>query len=863
MRLSAIVLIVMFLSGTIRAESPAKCSEKTIDEYSLELLDPPKGRVWRRFDNKTGSFSLVLSGGGARGLAQIGVLEVLEENGLRPNLVVGVSMGAIVGGLYSAGYTPAQMREILKKTRWNDLIYDSPKRTKLFQTQRMATEKFLLHLRFRNFRPYIPEGISAAQMISTLLIMQCAAPNYAADGDFDRLAIPFRTVATDLRTGAPVVFKGGDLAVALRASSAIPLFLAPIENEGDLLADGGLNYPIPVEIAKAISDDKIVAVDATADLEYPHELDNALLILDQTTTIMSEDKKKYERKLADIVIKPDLTNRGSYDFDQLDSLIEAGRAATVDRVQEIEALPEQDLPVEQRYCIAKITSSAPLEIVEGDSITLSDLQTIAADVYSEGIYSGVKIAYSLAKDSIELEIVTELNRPLIAVKFSGVRSVDSDSLESLFEIDSLKPANLMQIDSILTHIERGFKDEGFDLAHISFAAFDGGALGVIFDEGIIEKVEISGNKRTKDWLIRSYSSFKIGQKFENARLENAINNLHATNLFESVIPKLERGDSSAVVKLQLVEKPYFGIRLGSRFDVVNGVEGAIEVGDDNLFGIAWRLNCGVSGGGRRWATYARTETDRIAYSFLTGSATLFAQGTEFDIWADDTVSETHSLNFYGLKLSLGQQIKRFGTVFVEVGSEYVEFGPERTNLKEYPLNRLTIRSLVDTFDDKQFPKDGKYHESYYMMSQDILGGEFSFTKAYAGFQSYWTWSDPITFHPYAIGGFATGGLPYFEQFELGQDMPFWGFRGDERRGNSLFKAGFDLRANPMDPVFIYAGVACGRTWQKDDKLHLDELIWGWGAGWGIATPLGPLKLYWGTNTEKLQQIDFSLGYNFD
>ncbi|MCK5832318.1 patatin-like phospholipase family protein [bacterium] len=860
--LYSILAGVFFLSCTIiiADDSP---TEESVGKIEVSFSDPKDGRIWRHPSADKNDFTLVLSGGGARGLSQIGVLEVFEEHDLHPSAIVGVSMGAIIGGLYSAGYNTSQLNQIVHQIEWGDLIYDSPKRTKLFQTQRMATERFLVHLRFLNFRPYIPEGISAANRISSLLVLYCAAPNFAANGDFDRLQIPFRAVTTDLRSGKPLIFSEGDLAVALRASSAIPLFLSPLEIDSILLADGGLLYPIPVEIAKVLSSAKIIAVDATADLNYSRALDNALYILDQTTNIMAEDKKKYERKLADILIEPDLGSQGSYDFDNIDSIIEIGKKAAETKLEDIKEILEYKDNNITIYTISSIDNGDLIGLISGNKISISTLKNKLNELYSQGIYKDVAIDYAVSHDTMNLQVHVELNPPLHGIKMVGVESFDVDTFISKFVIDTTQPANHREIDSLLSSIEDFYKSKGFDLSHIYFAAVDAGTLGIIFEEGLIEDIRIEGNNRTKDWVIRSFSDLEIGKKYQNRLLENTMSNIHATNLFESIIPRLERGDSGVVVLLELAEKPFLGIRLGARYDILNGVEGAVEIGDDNLFGIAWRLNFGINGGSRRWNIYSKIETDRIWRSFIAGNTTVFAKGTKYDLWQADTISETYDIYLYGIKLSLGQQIKRFGTLFLEIGSEYVVFGPEKSNHKEYPLNRFAIRSIVDTFDDRQFPRHGKYHESYFMISKDILGGEYSFSKSYASFQSYWTWTEALTFHPYVMGGYMSGGPPFFEQFELGQDVAFWGLRGDERRGNSFFKMGFNFRVNPMDPVYIFSGVTSGRTWQKDDKLELKETIWGWGAGWGIATPLGPLQLSWGTNTEKLQQINFSFGYNYD
>ncbi|MCD6501434.1 patatin-like phospholipase family protein, partial [bacterium] len=722
--------IFLLLLGSSLFAAPKLEADSSDYTYNLRLGNPRMGRVWRPPMRKGADVALVLSGGGARGLSQIGVLDVLDENGIRPGLIVGVSMGAVVGGLYAAGYSPAQIEDAVRKIEWNKLIYDSQKRTSLFQTQRMATEKFFLHLRFSNFKPYIPSGISAAQTISSTFAMYCASADYAAGGDFDMLPIPFRAVSVDLKSGRPYIFRGGNLAIALRASSAIPLLLAPIEVDSALLADGGLVYPIPVEVAAACSFSKTIAVDATAEVVYSGELNNAFTILDQTTNIMAEGKKKNERRFADVLIQPNLEGHGSYDFSEIDSVIEAGRDAALDALPKIENIVGEEADSDRRsYAIAAVNGGTPIDLSASDSASLRTIKEAVEGLYSRGIYSSAGARLIFSGDSVSIDTFAEENPPLVAIKISGMRAMSHDSAAQFFDIDPSRPANLRRADSTLAFIEDIYRSEGYSLAHVSFAAFDAGTLGFIFDEGIVERVDIRGNKRTKDWVVRSFTPIAPGDRYDEKKLEETLSNLRATNLFESTIPRLARGDSGAVLALEVAEKPYFGLRLGARYDLVNNFEGAIEAGDDNLFGIAWRLNVGALGGERRWDVYSGLEMDRIWKTYLTGRVRIFAKGTDYDVWDADSVTETYGINRYGVELSAGQQIRRFGTVFVKVGSEYVAFGLRGHKFKEYHMNRLTFLSIVDTFDDRQFPHSGKYHEGYFTVSKDILGGEYSFAKS--------------------------------------------------------------------------------------------------------------------------------------
>lgn len=169
-------------------------------------------------------FALVLSGGGAKGLAQIGVLKALEEAGLRPDLIVGTSMGAIIGTLYAAGYSPQMIDSLVKTVQWNDIFSNIINRKNLFVSQKSEPRNYLLELRFNQNFKLSPISQSYGQQFYDLLIPMLADAQRRSNGNFDSLGIPVRIIATDLLTGEKVVFSKGNLVTAIRASCSIPLF---------------------------------------------------------------------------------------------------------------------------------------------------------------------------------------------------------------------------------------------------------------------------------------------------------------------------------------------------------------------------------------------------------------------------------------------------------------------------------------------------------------------------------------------------------------------------------------------------------------------------------------------------------------
>ncbi len=204
---------------------------------------------------------LVLSGGGARGVAHVGVLRVLEEMHIPIDAIAGSSMGAVVGGLYASGLSASQIDELFQSVDWSDAFSDRPARAGLNFRRRREDRDFLvrLPLGFRDGRFLLPSGLIQGQKLTQLLRKNTLQVSGIAD--FDHLPTPFRAVATDLETGAAVVMKDGDLTTALHASLSAPGVFAPVERNGRLLVDGGIANNLPIDVARAMGVDRLIVVD--------------------------------------------------------------------------------------------------------------------------------------------------------------------------------------------------------------------------------------------------------------------------------------------------------------------------------------------------------------------------------------------------------------------------------------------------------------------------------------------------------------------------------------------------------------------------------------------------------------------------
>ena len=273
---------------------------------------------------------LVLGGGGARGSAHIGVLKVLERERIPVCAVSGTSMGAIVGGLYAAGYSADELERLVLTIDWADVFIDDPARRELPMERKDADFRHLLNLEigYRDGRLSIPAGLVHGQKLMQLL-RRLTLSTWQVQ-DFDALPIPFRAVAADIVTGRKVVFAEGDLAVAIRASMSVPGAFAPVKVGDRLLVDGGMAENVPVEEARALGAGHMIVVDVGSPLLGEAELDNPAVILDQVVTALMAEKTK--RSLAtlgadDVLLQPTLGNITAGQFQRGAEAIAAGEQA--------------------------------------------------------------------------------------------------------------------------------------------------------------------------------------------------------------------------------------------------------------------------------------------------------------------------------------------------------------------------------------------------------------------------------------------------------------------------------------------------------------------------------------------------------
>ena len=284
---------------------------------------------------------LVLGGGGARGAAHIGVLEVLEREHIPVCRISGTSMGSIVGGMYAAGYTPQEMDSIISELDWNDLFSDNPARGELPMRRKDADFRYLLDFEVGYKKGHIitPAGVVQGQKL--LLLLRRLLLSTWNVHDFDQLPIPFRAIATDIVAGKPVVFGSGDLALSIRSSMSVPGAFAPTNVDGQLLVDGGLMDNVPIDVARSMGATQLIVVNVSSPLLQREQLSNPVAVLNQMVSALMEEKTQRQLDTLganDVLITPALGDMSASEFNRGAEAIAIGRAAAEAALPRLKAL---------------------------------------------------------------------------------------------------------------------------------------------------------------------------------------------------------------------------------------------------------------------------------------------------------------------------------------------------------------------------------------------------------------------------------------------------------------------------------------------------------------------------------------------
>ncbi len=348
------------------------------------------------------SVGLVLSGGGARGAAHIGVLKVLEEMRIPIDYIAGTSMGSIVGGLYASGMTVEEIEKTINSIDWADAFKDDPPRKDRSFRRKKDDDLFLVKAKpgFSEGKVKLPSGFIQGQKID-LIFKSLTLPVVSID-DFDNLTIPYRAVATDIVTGEAVVIRSGDLAKAMRASMSVPAVFSPVEIDGKLLVDGGVSNNLPMDVARKMGADVLIVVDISSPLLKREEINSALGVTSQLTGILTRRNTEAQLRTlseSDILIIPDLGDITTASFDRSAEAIPMGVKAAWEKKAALSRLSLRKETYAEYLATLKRTKKGP-SIIE--FVKLYNQSRISDDVIKS--YLKVNVGKPLDVEALEADI---------------------------------------------------------------------------------------------------------------------------------------------------------------------------------------------------------------------------------------------------------------------------------------------------------------------------------------------------------------------------------------------------------------------------------------------------------------------------
>ncbi len=816
--------------------------------------------------------AIALSGGGARGLAQIGVLKALKDFGIPIDIIVGTSMGSIVGGLYAAGYSLDQLDSIALNTDWDNILASDREtnRRELFVDQKITEDKAIFALRLNGLKPILPTALNSGQKLSNYLNLLVFQAPLNVDSSFDELREKFRAVCTNLVTGQPVILSGGSLSEAMRASSSVSFFLSPVKMDSSILVDGGLVANIPAKIASDVGGDLVIAVNTTSALHPEGELSLPWEIADQVVSIPMKHLNEEQFKYANDIITPNLGEIELNDFSKPDSLILKGYRAALPHAAkikfQIDSLFRKNLNTEEYFIKDVLVDTNTAEIEKPfirkyamqDSVSNIEILQDLNSILESGGFRKVEAVVTQSQKYSKINFVLEPNPTVTQAVTLGLTLINKESVDKILNGLIGKPYNPREILSKAIQILNLYRERGYSLAEIKKINFEEktGELKIFFNEGRISAITIEGNKYTSPTVITREIPISAGDYFNFSSIKQALTNLRSTNLFDNIYFNVQRNGDENTLVVDVQEKSASLLRVGFRIDNENKAQLSLDVVDENLFGSGTEMGLLLFGGSRNRAYSIEDKSNRIFDTYLTYKINAFYKFDDVYSYSQDVFKgATHFERkqdgeyrqiFYGGSISVGTQVERFGNLIFE-GKYQVD---QVENLQQTPVSpfrenvvSLKASSTIDTQDKYPYPQKGVYFKGEYKSAQTILGGEVGYTNLNFDYKSYFTFNRAHTISPRIMMGFADKTLPLSEQYSLGGQNSFFGMRENEFRGRQIFLASLEYRYMVPFKIFFdtYFKVRydLGYVWPEQQEIRFKDLRHGIGAELSFDTPIGP------------------------
>jgi predicted acylesterase/phospholipase RssA len=734
--------------------------------------------------------------------------------------------------LYAIGYNGFDLENLVQRSDWKEIFSDKPKRTELPYFVRKETGKYQLVFGIKGVKPVTPSGLIYGQKVS-LLFSSLTFP-YENINDFDKLPIPFRCVAVDLVTGNQVVLKSGSLAKVMRATMAIPTVFSPVEWGDSLLIDGGFSNNLPIDVAKEMGADIVIAVDVESPLKSRKRLNTALSILEQTIGLLGLEQRRKNEKLADIHIRPDLTGFTTGDFEnyKINRIVRRG----------IEAAQENlDLFV-------KLKKKYNLHRIQDPNII--NLANEHPRIYDLQITGHKALPFDFIYKQLNIKPTDSLDITLLKIRIAEMRA--SGYYEDIkYEITPLSENDIQLVIRIKE------KQKPF-----------------------IFNITIQGNNKLPFSFVYQLLGIRPGMQLDTDNLNRSIMEAYGCGYFEYIKYEIEPiGENKVLLHLIVKELPYRRLRVGLRYDDCHKLVGVV-----NVLGINWLIPGLRIEDELQFAGFIKLNSKiyyparalnlpvypLMNFGYRDVPINIFDGGTG-DLIANYKDRSTH------IGLGLGLLFSKSFNVEIEHQHEYMNITPNIafSDPTMFPtwkdkLRKVQVSLTWDTLDDVLLPRSGFKIRGFYEGSYKKLKSDLEYSYLWASANLYHTFARRHTTRLFAFYG-TSQSSPIYKLLNLGKPEYFVGLEYDQLYGSQFSIIRCDYRYQYKKDIFLklIANFAFDVEYELPGVSVNPYNVTGFGVGVKLLSPVGPLevivsrgdKVFVGPR-KKQNLVYFILGYKF-
>ena len=664
----------------------------------------PTGKI-KEYKKKSFLLGFALSGGGARGIAHLGFLQALKEEGIEPDMITGTSMGAIVGAFLSAGYSGKDFFSILEHSDFEQIFSDMPDRKNLSFYKKENKDLFMGEVAFNKNGIKLPESILSGYEIQKKFFILLSTISAVIPGGYDYLYYPYRAISADIINNKGVVWKDGDLGMAVRCSMNVPGVFPPIEIDGKELVDGGVYHNLPVEELENMGADFTIAIDISSPPEKKY-VDDIFSILNQILTNYMYEKTNKSAEKADLFFRIPLKNIKSSDFSNYKRIYSIGYNYGK---KEVKKIKEHLSLFSKKYYVKKIVVNGE-EIIVKKNLSKNEMYKIIMGKIGDNIF------YFDAIYQNNTIYVKNIKRIKKVILYSPGKTVSYES------------DNIQNIMKLFAKVKKDELEKDIYGTYISKVSYNRNILFIYTENFIVSDFKIKNLKYINRTFVKKYLKDEMGKPF-SGRLLIALDRLYGTGKFTVFLPYFERKNGKIILSLYVKEKPRALLSISGHYRSFDGFSFLNRISYENFLNsnANIQINLFLSKDRTIWGGFLLPVAETFEF-FLFDK---FKENSNFPdaLYTEKMYEISAGIKFYAYISNLS------------AGLSYREYNGYDGRYRKYFLAKGNF--ILDKLNDKNVPIKGGYlfvNGEKTLKNGDYTKITFEFDKYFAVFDSislYW------------------------------------------------------------------------------------------------------------------------------